>query len=94
MAPFLMASPETDLPRWKSLNLFYAFRWIGLPDIWLDDLTRRGPRWFCHGSSRNRNFSSWLPLEHRLDTVVRSENPVAALSAVFGRSYSRKRVWP
>ena len=27
----------------RSSIVFYAFTWIGLPDIWLGDLTRRGP---------------------------------------------------
>jgi hypothetical protein len=31
---------ESDLATFKKLNL-YAFTWIGLPDAWLGDLTRR-----------------------------------------------------
>lgn len=55
---------------------------------------RGPPLCFRHDYSRCRNFSTWLPLGHRLDTVVWSDNPVAALSAVVGRPYSRKQLWP
>ena len=85
---------ESDLPAWKKLNLFYAFTWIGLPDIWLGDLTRRGPVCFCHGYSRYRDFSTQIRLGGRLDVVVRTEDPTDALTAVFGRPYSRKKQWP
>jgi hypothetical protein len=76
------------------MNLFYALTWIGLPDIWLGELTRRGPWCFCHGYSRYRDYSRLLPLADRVDVVVRAENPTDALVAVFGRPYSKKRPWP
>ena len=85
---------ESDLPFTRKLNLFYAFAWIGLPDIWLGDLTRRGPWCFCHGYRRYREFSKLLPLADRLDAIVRAEDATPALIAVFGRPYSRKRPWP
>ena len=85
---------ESDLPGSRKLNLFYAFTWIGLPDIWLGDLTRRGPWCFCHGYSRYRDYSRLLPLADRVDVVVRAENATDALVAVFGRPYSKKRPWP
>ena len=85
---------ESDLPTFKKLNLFYAFTWIGLPDIWLGDLTRRGPFCFCHGYGRYRDFARTLALSDRLDAVVRLENPIPALIEVFGRPYSRKTPWP
>jgi hypothetical protein len=85
---------ESDLPTFKKLNLFYAFTWIGLPDIWLGDLTRRGPFCFCHGYGRYRDFATTLALSDRLDAVVRLENPIPALIEVFGRPYSRKTPWP
>ena len=85
---------ESDLPRFKKLNLFYALTWIGLPDIWLGDLTRRGPWCFCHGYSRYRDFSNQIPLAPRIDVVVRAVDADSALAAVFGRPYSRKRAWP
>jgi len=85
---------ESDLPGSRKLNLFYAFTWIGLPDIWLGELTRRGPWCFCHGYSRYRDYSKLLPLSDRVDVVVRAENATDALVAVFGRPYSKKRPWP
>jgi len=85
---------ESDLPRLKKLNLFYAFTWIGLPDIWLGDLTRRGPFCFCHGYSRYREYSRLRPLAEHIDAVVRTEDPTAALVAAFGRPYSKKTPWP
>jgi hypothetical protein len=85
---------ESDLPSPKKLNDFYAFTWLGLPDMWLGNLTRRGPWCFCRGYGRYRDFSRQLPLSGRLDAVVRSEDAREALGAVFGRPYSRKTPWP
>jgi hypothetical protein len=85
---------ESDLPGLRKLNLFYAFTWIGLPDIWLGDLTRRGPWCFCHGYGRYREYSRLVLLATRLTAVVRDVDATRALTAVFGRPYSRKRAWP
>jgi hypothetical protein len=85
---------ESDLPALKKLNVFYAFTWIGLPDIWLGDLTRPGPLCFCHGYGRYRDYATLLPLANRLDAVVRADDASPALIAIFGRPYSRKRPWP
>ena len=85
---------ESDLPRFKKLNLFYAFTWIGLPDIWLGDLTRRGPWCFCHDYSRYRDFSTLMPLSPRIDVVVRAADADSTLATVFGKPYSKKRAWP
>jgi hypothetical protein len=85
---------ESDLPTWKKLNLFYAFAWIGLADIWLGNMTRRGPCCFCHGYARYRDYSRQILLATRLDAILRAEDPTDALTAVFGRPYSRKRQWP
>jgi hypothetical protein len=85
---------ESDLPSIKKLNDFYALTWLSLPDIWLGNLTRRGPWCFCHGYSRYRDFSKQLPLGNRIDAVVRAEDAREALGAVFGRPYSRKTPWP
>lgn len=85
---------ESDLPAARTLNSFYAFTWLGLPDIWLGNLTRPGPWCFCRGYSRYRHFSEALPLRDRLDAVVITDDPHEALKAVFGTSYSRKRPWP
>jgi hypothetical protein len=85
---------ESDLPGIKTLNAFYAFTWLSLPDMWLGNLTRRGPWCFCRGYARYRDFSRPLPLAGRLDAVVRAEDARAALAAVFGKPYSRKTPWP
>lgn len=85
---------ESDLPSLKKLNLFYAFTWLGLPDIWLGDLTRPGPLCFCHAYSRYREYSKLLPLNEHIDAVVRADDPTAALVAAFGRPYSKKTLWP
>lgn len=85
---------ESDLPSIKKLNDFYAFTWLSLPDIWLGDLTRRGPWCFCHSYSRYRDFSREMPLGNRINAVVRAEDARDALGAVFGRPYSRKTPWP
>jgi hypothetical protein len=78
----------------QTLNTFYALSWIGLPDIWLGDLTRRGPFCFCHGYKRYRDFSKLLPLGPRIDLVVRADDASDALAEVFGRPYSKKPAWP
>ena len=83
-----------DLPVTGSLNLFYAFTILGAPDIWLSNAMRKGPWCFCHGYRRYREFTRPLALGDRLDAVVRSENPDAALRAVFGDRYSEKILWP
>lgn len=85
---------ESDLPSTKKLNSFYLFSWLGLPDIWLGNLTRPGPWCFCRGYDSYRTYTKELPLADRLDAIVRTENPDEALRAVFGRKYSRKRLWP
>jgi hypothetical protein len=85
---------ESDLPTLRKLNLFYAFTWIGLPDIWLGDLTRKGPWCFCHGYSRYRDFSKLLPSGDKLSVVVRAEDATEALTEVFGKPYSKKRPCP
>lgn len=85
---------ESDLPSIKKLNDFYAFTWLSLPDIWLGNLTRRGPWCFCHGYGRYRQFTRELPLGSRIDAIVRADDARSALAAVFGHPYSRKTPWP
>lgn len=85
---------ESDLPTLRKLNVFYALAWIGLPDIWLGDLTRRGPWCFCHGYGRYREFTRLLPLGDHINAVVRAVDATNTLVAVFGRPYSKKRAWP
>lgn len=85
---------EKDLPTTKKLNSFYLFTWLGLPDIWLGNLTRPGPWCFCQSYGSYRTYTRELPLADRLDAIVRTEDPGEVLAAVFGRKYSRKRLWP
>jgi len=85
---------ESDLPRSRTLNNFYAFTWLSLPDIWLGRLTRRGPMCFCRGYKRYRSFDRPMLVGNHIDLVVRAEDATSALQAVFGRPYSRKIAWP
>jgi hypothetical protein len=85
---------ESDLPRFRTLNAFYAFNYILLPDILLGKLTRPGPSGFFHSYARYRDFSRVLVLGDSLDLIVRTENPRQALAAVFGKPYSKKTPWP
>ena len=85
---------ESDLPPARKLNSFYLFSWLGLPDIWLGNLTRPGPWCFCGDYGRYREFTVPLPLADRIDAIVVTDDPHEALTAVFGARYSRKRAWP
>ena len=84
---------ESDLPSTSKLNVFYALTWLSLPDIWLGRLTRPGPLCFCHGYGRYRDFSRVARLSDSLTAIVRTTDPTAALTAVFGK-YSKKPPWP
>jgi hypothetical protein len=83
-----------DLPRLKSLSTFYVLTWLGIPDFWLGNLSRRGPWCFCHGYDRYATFATAIPLAVRIDVVVRTENPRSALRAVFGTGAANKTPWP
>jgi hypothetical protein len=85
---------ESDLPASGKLNVFYAFTWLSLPDIWIGQLTRRGPWCFCHGYGRYRDFNRVTPIADSLNAVVRTEDPTDVLTAIFGKPYSRKQPWP
>ena len=85
---------EGDLPRFHTLNVFYALHYLGLPDILLGRITRPGPSGFFHSYARYRDFSRLLVLSDSLRIVVRTDDPRDALEAVFGRPYSRKVNWP
>jgi hypothetical protein len=85
---------ESDLPKMRTLNAFYLFTWLGLPDIWLGLLTRPGPWCFCKSYRRYRDFSLVMSLTNRVDVVAQTEDATDILMAVFGRPYSKKRAWP
>lgn len=84
---------EADLPALQSLTSFYYFTWL-IPDLFLGSLVREGPWCFCSGPRRYRQFTVPIVLGSRLDAIVRTANPDGALSAVFGKDYSRKPEWP
>ena len=85
---------ESDLPRFRTLNTFYAFNYLLLPDILLGRITRPGPSGFFHSYARYRDFSRVLMLGDSLNLVVRAVDARDALEAVFGKPYSRKIPWP
>jgi hypothetical protein len=77
-----------------TLANFWVSSWIGIPDMLLGRLSRRGPLCFCHGYRRYRTFDRPLITAERVDAIVRTEDPDAVLGAVFGRPYSSKGPWP
>ena len=83
-----------DLPRYQTLNSFYFFQSLLMPDFWLGNLTRRGPFCFCHGYRRYRAFDHPMLLANHIDAVIVAEDPHAALEAIFGHPYSQKPPWP
>jgi hypothetical protein len=85
---------ESDLPRWKTLNVMYAVEFAMLPDIWVGKLVHGGPWGFFHGYERYRDFSQRVPLTNRLDAVICAEDPRQALRAVLGARFSDKTKWP
>jgi hypothetical protein len=85
---------ESDLPRLRTLNAFYAYHFLFLPDILLGRLSRPGPLGFFHSYGRYRDFSRMLVSGDSLSAVVRTEDPREALATVFGKPYSRKTPWP
>lgn len=85
---------QSDLPRPRTLNFFYAMTIFGEPDILLGDATRKGPLCFCHSYRRYRQFTRPIVLSDRLDAIVRTEDPKPALLQVFGSKYSNKHRWP
>ncbi len=85
---------ESDLPRSRTLNFFYAAEFVLLPDIWLGKASHGGPWGFFHSYSRYRDFSRVVPLQSRLDAVVTTDDPRAALGAIFGARHADKRPWP
>jgi hypothetical protein len=85
---------ESDLPRFKTLNAFYAVEFLLLPDIWIGKLAHGGPWGFFHGYGRYREFTNIDSLANRIDAVIAAEDPRDQLHAVFGRKYSNKLRWP
>ena len=84
---------ESSLPRFRTLNVFYAMTRLLIPDMVLSRAMRGGPATFPYGYSRYRDFSREMPLADKLDAIVRTEDPDETLRAVFGK-YSKKPPWP
>ena len=84
---------ESTLPNLQTLNVFYAFTKILIPDMLLSRAVRGGPVTFPGSYKRYRDFSREMPLVDRLDAIVRTDDPDDYLRAVFGK-YSRKPAWP
>src|SRR5215212_2802820 len=87
-----MVEPDAMWPR--TMSNFWVSSWVGLPDIWLGRLTRRGPLCFCHGYGRYREFTRVTPIADSIDAIVRTEDPTESLLAIFGKPYSKKQAWP
>ncbi|MDP9278765.1 MAG: hypothetical protein M3P00_05030 [Gemmatimonadota bacterium] len=85
---------QSDLPKPRTLNFFYAMTIFGEPDILLGDLTRKGPLCFCHGYRRYLQFTRPIATGERIDAIVRTADPRPVLREVFGRNYSNKHQWP
>jgi hypothetical protein len=82
-------------PLWPgTLSNFWVSAWVGLPDIWLGRLTRRGPLCFCHGYRRYTTFDRPVLTGDKIDVIARTDDPHPVLSAVFGLPYSEKAPWP
>jgi hypothetical protein len=84
---------ESDLPRGKSLKSFYRLTYA-LPDLWLGNLSRKGPWCFCQGYESYRQFSQPQLVSDKLDAVIVAADPRPALRLVFGTPYSDKPWWP
>jgi hypothetical protein len=83
----------SDLPDVRTMNVFYLTTWLGIVDMWLGNLSRRGPWCFCRSYRRYREFTTPVDLAERLDAVVLAEDPDPALRLIFG-PYSQKPPWP
>lgn len=78
----------------RTLSNFFVSSWVGIPDILLGRLSRRGPLCFCHGYRRYSTFDRPVLSGDLIDVVARLEDPDPLLSALFGTPYSKKMPWP
>ena len=85
---------ENTLPVALSLDSYFLYAWVGIPDLLLGRLVRRGPSCFCRSYRRYREFTRPIDTAERLDAVVRVIDASATLAQVFGVPYSRKPGWP
>lgn len=85
--------PPADLPRDKSLEVFYALTYV-LPDLWFGRFSSRGPLCFCRSFQRYLEFTRPILLGTRLTAIGRTADPDSLLTAVFGPQYAHKPFWP
>jgi hypothetical protein len=85
---------ESDLPRFKSLNMMYALEFALLPDIWLGKVVHGGPWGFFHSYGRYRDFEGPVLLSNQLSAVVCAKDARPALRVLLGARYSNKLEWP
>lgn len=85
---------STDLPITAKPASFYAMSWIGLPDMWLGNLTRPGPWCFCKSFKRYNQYTKPLLVGERIDLIAHTDDPREALLGLFGKPFSKKRPWP
>lgn len=86
-------TPPSELPRDKSLELFYAMTYL-LPDLWFGRFSSRGPLCFCRSFSRYIEFTRPILLGSQLTAIGRTADPDSLLTAVFGEQYAHKPFWP
>jgi len=90
---FPRGTPARDLPRDKSLEIFYAMSYL-LPDLVFGRFSSQGPLCFCRSFARYLEFSQPIVLGARLTAIGRTADPDSLLSAVFGEHYAHKPFWP
>ena len=86
-------TPVRDMPRDKSLELFYAMTYV-FPDLVFGRFSSPGPLCFCHSFARYLEFTRPIVLGARLTAIGRTADPDSLLSAVFGSRYAHKPYWP
>jgi hypothetical protein len=86
-------TPPNEMPRDKSLEIFYAFTYA-FPDLWFGRFSSRGPLCFCHSFARYLEFTRPIILGSQLSAIGRTADPDSLLTAVFGPQYAHKPYWP
>ena len=90
---FPRGTPARDMPRDKSLELFYAMSYV-FPDLVFGRFSSAGPLCFCHSFARYLEFTRPVVLGSKLTAIGRTADPDSLLSVVFGQNYAHKPLWP
>lgn len=85
---------EEDLPRTRTLNVFYALSFLLVPDMLLGRASHGGPVGFFHSYARYRDFSIVMDTRERLSAVIEADDPSELLKGVFTSRYAHKIAWP